>query len=148
MKYIGPEILLVENDPTDLGLILQTVREAGITSSIEVAMDGEEALDYIFCRGAHADREHIRPQLILLALKLPKVSGLRVLAEIKRNPRMKGIPVVILTSSSEERDVVEGYGMGANSYVQKPLDLSQFQKTIRETLSYWLSVNRPMTTLH
>jgi CheY-like chemotaxis protein len=144
MKYRGLEVLLVEDDPDDLELTLHTLKEARITNPIAVARDGQEALDYIFCRGSYAGREDISPRLILLDLKLPKVGGLQVLREIKADPRTMGIPVVILTSSGEERDLIEGYHLGANSYIQKPVDFLQFQKTIREMGYYWLVVNQAM----
>ena len=144
MKYRGLEVLLVEDDPDDLELTLHTLKEARITNPIVVARDGQEALDYIFCRGSYTDREDISPRLILLDLKLPKIGGLQVLREIKADPRTMGIPVVILTSSGEERDLIEGYHLGANSYIQKPVDFLQFQKTIREMGYYWLVVNQAM----
>jgi two-component system response regulator len=147
MKYRGSEVLLVEDDPDDLELTLHTFEEAHITYPIRVVRDGEEALDYVFCRGAHTGREDIRPRLILLDLKLPKVGGLEVLREIKANPRTRGVPVVILTSSGERRDVIEGYGLGANSYIQKPVDFVQFQKTIRDMGNYWLSVNQAVNSV-
>ena len=143
MKYNELEVLLVEDDPDDLELTLHTLAEARISNPIHVARDGQEALDYIFCRGAHAGREAVPPRLILLDLKLPKIGGLDVLRQIKLDPRTKGIPVVILTSSGEERDLSEGYQLGANSYIQKPVDFVQFQKTIREMGYYWLVVNQP-----
>jgi two-component system response regulator len=142
MKFKELVVLLVEDDPDDLELTLHTFVEARITNPIQVARDGAEALDYIFCRGAHAGREADPPRLILLDLKLPKVGGLEVLRTIKADPRTKGIPVVILTSSREERDLIEGYNLGANSYIQKPVDFAQFQKTIREMGYYWLVVNQ------
>ncbi|HXB67939.1 MAG TPA: response regulator [Candidatus Acidoferrales bacterium] len=142
MKYGELVVLLVEDDPDDVELTLHTFAEARITNPIYVVRDGQEALDYIFCRGAHAAREAIPPRLILLDLKLPKIGGLQVLQAIKADPRTKGIPVVILTSSREERDLIEGYQLGANSYIQKPVDFAQFQKTIREMGSYWLGVNQ------
>jgi CheY-like chemotaxis protein len=142
MKYRELEVLIVEDDPDDLELTLHTFAEARITNPVHIARDGQEALDYIFCRGAHAGRDSAPPRLILLDLKLPKIGGLEVLREIKADPRTKGIPVVILTSSREERDLVEGYQLGANSYIQKPVDFAQFQKTIREMGYYWLVVNQ------
>jgi CheY-like chemotaxis protein len=136
-------ILLVEDDPDDLELLCHTFGEMGITNSIEVARDGQEALDYIFCRGAHTMREAIPPQLVLLDLRLPKIGGIEVLRAIKADPLTKAIPVVIMTSSREERYQIEGSQLGANSYIQKPMDFAQFQKTIRETGYYWLIVNNP-----
>jgi two-component system response regulator len=142
MKYRELVVLIVEDDPDDLELTLHTFGEARITNPIEVARDGQEALDYIFCRGTHAGREAVPPRLILLDLKLPKIGGIEVLRAIKADPRTKGIPVVILTSSREERDLIEGYQLGANSYIQKPVDFAQFQKVIREMGYYWLVVNQ------
>jgi two-component system, response regulator len=146
MMNEGLEVLLVEDDPDDLELTLHALNEARITNPIQVARDGEEALDYIFSRGAHSARENTRPRVILLDLKLPKVDGLQVLRQIKADQRTRGIPVVILTSSSEERDLIEGYRLGANSYIQKPVDFAQFQKTIRELGYYWLVVNQAPPT--
>jgi CheY-like chemotaxis protein len=142
MNYAELEVLLVEDDPDDLELTLDTFEQARITNPIRIVRDGAEALDYIFCRGEQSHREPIPPRLILLDLKLPKIGGLQVLREIKADPRTRGIPVVILTSSREERDLIEGYHLGANSYIQKPVDFGQFQQTIREMGYYWLVVNQ------
>jgi two-component system, response regulator len=146
MKYQELEVLLVEDDPDDVELTLHTFTEARITNPIYVVRDGQEALDYIFCQGDHAGRQNVPPRLILLDLKLPKIGGLQVLKAIKADPHTKGIPVVILTSSREERDLIEGYHLGANSYIQKPVDFAQFQKTIREMGYYWLVVNQSAPT--
>jgi two-component system response regulator len=143
MEYQPLEVLLVEDDPDDVELALHSLSEAHITNSIQVASDGEEALDYIYSRGAHAGRDRPPLRLILLDLKLPKIDGLQVLRQIKADPLTKNIPVVIMTSSKEERDLVSGYQLGANSYIQKPVDFEQFQKIVRETGFYWLVVNRP-----
>jgi two-component system response regulator len=142
MTYREFVVLIVEDDPADLELTLHTFGEARITNPIEIARDGQEALDYIFCQGAHAGREAIPPRLILLDLKLPKIGGIEVLRAIKADPHTKSIPVVILTGSREEKDRIEGYQLGANSYIQKPVDLPQFRKTIREMGYYWLVVNQ------
>jgi two-component system response regulator len=142
MKYQELEVLLVEDDPDDLELTLHSLREARITNSIRIARDGEEALDYVFSRGPYAGAGVPGLRLILLDLKLPKVDGLEVLRQIKEDPRTKSIPVVILTSSKEETDLVAGYRLGANSYIQKPVDFEQFQNTVRETGFYWLVVNQ------
>ena len=142
MKYQPLGVLLVEDDPDDLELTLHTLREARITNPIEVARDGQEALDYLFCTGPWAGKSEPLLRLILLDLKLPRVDGLEVLRQIKNDPRTARIPVVILTSSKEEKDMVTGYRLGANSYIQKPVDFEQFQVTIRETGLYWLVVNQ------
>jgi len=142
MKYRELVVLIVEDDPDDLELTLHTFGEARITNPIEVARDGQEALDYIFCRGAHATREAVPPRLILLDLVLPKIGGFEVLRTIKADPHTKAIPVVIMTSSREERELIEGYRLGVNGYIQKPVDFAQFQKTIREMAHYWLVVNQ------
>ena len=145
MKYQELEVLLVEDDPDDLELTLHSLKEARVTNRIQIARDGEEALDYVFSRGKYAGASAPGLRLILLDLKLPKIDGLEVLRQIKEDPRTKGIPVVILTSSKEERDLVAGYRLGANSYIQKPVDFEQFQNTVRETGYYWLVVNQLAT---
>ena len=136
------EILLVEDNKDDVELTLHTLRKEKLANSIHVARDGEEALEFIFCNGAHADRSFDRPpRLVLLDLKLPKVDGMEVLKRLKGDPRTRTIPVVILTSSKEERDLAQGYGLGANSYIQKPVDFEQFRETVKSTGFYWLLIN-------
>lgn len=138
------EILLVEDDPRDLRLTMREL-QANLQGRIEVARDGEEALDFLFCRGMHAGRSPQRPpRLILLDLKLPKIDGFQVLREIKARPETQAIPVVALTSSREERDMIESYQLGVNSYVPKPVDFAEFRKTIRAMGLYWLEINQPM----
>lgn len=136
------EILLVEDDPRDLRLTMREL-QTNLNGHIEVARDGEEALDFLFCRGAHSDRSprHL-PRLIVLDLKLPKVDGFQVLREIKARPETQAIPVVALTSSREERDMVESYHLGVNSYVSKPVDFAKFRETIRAMGLYWLEINQ------
>jgi CheY-like chemotaxis protein len=137
------EILLVEDDPEDLELTMRALSDEHVCNRIQVARDGEEALDFLFCRGAHSERDpNNHPKLILLDLKLPKVDGLEVLEQIKRDPRTRAVPVVILTSSRQEQDLVQGYQLGANSYIQKPVDFDQFQATIKQLGYYWLLVNQ------
>ena len=137
-------ILLVEDDPRDLRLTIRELRSADASGRIEVARDGEEALDYLFCRGTYSSRSlQDPPKLVLLDLKLPKVDGLQVLREMKIQPETRAIPVVALTSSREERDMVESYRLGVNSYVQKPVDFELFRKTIQTLGFYWLAINQP-----
>jgi two-component system, response regulator len=137
------EILLVEDSQDDIDLALHALRQGKLGNSIFVVRDGEEALDYLFCRGQFAERNFENPpKLVLLDLKLPKIEGLQVLKQIKNDPRTKTIPVVIMTSSKEERDLVEGYGSGVNSYIQKPVDFEQFRSTVKSLGLYWLVVNQ------
>jgi two-component system response regulator len=137
------EILLVEDDPMDVGLMLREL-EKDSNFRIEVARDGEEALDYLFCRGAHVGRsQNNPPKLVLLDLKLPKVDGLQVLRELKAKPETQAIPVIALTSSREEKDLVESYRLGVNSYIQKPVDFGKFRDTIRAVKVYWATINQP-----
>jgi two-component system response regulator len=138
------DILLVEDSQDDMDLALHALRREKLANNIHVARDGEEALDFLFCRGAFAHRsfEH-PPKLVLLDLKLPKVDGMEVLKQVKNDPRTRTIPVVIMTSSKEERDLVAGYNLGANSYIQKPVDFDQFRKTVKSVGLYWLLTNQP-----
>jgi two-component system, response regulator len=137
------EILLVEDNPEDAELTLRTLRKENMGDNIHVARDGEEALDFLFCSGAHSDRSfEPPPRVVFLDLKLPKVNGMEVLARLKSDQRTRTIPVVILTSSKEERDLVQGYGLGANSYIQKPVDFEQFRDTVKRLGLYWLLTNQ------
>jgi two-component system, response regulator len=142
------EILLVEDNPDDVELTLHTLNREKLANKIHVARDGEEALEFLFCTGQHSSRSVEKPpRLVLLDLKLPKVDGLEVLKQLKEDPRTRSIPVVILTSSKEERDLIKGYGLGANSYIQKPVDFEQFRETIKAVGLYWLVVNQiPVVT--
>lgn len=138
------DILLVEDNPDDLDLALIALRKGKVVNSIHVARDGEEALDFLFCRGAYSERSFdTPPKVVLLDLKLPKLTGLEVLQELRKEPRTKLLPVVVLTSSNQQRDLVESYKLGVNSYIQKPVDFNQFQKVIQELGFYWLVVNLP-----
>jgi two-component system, response regulator len=138
------EILLVEDTPGDLELALRALRKANLVNHIEVARDGEEAIEFIFCEGAHAARSvEDGPKLILLDLKLPKVDGLEVLRRIKSDPRTKAIPVVVLTSSKEQSDVVASYHLGVNSYIVKPVNFDQFAAAVQQLGMYWLLLNHP-----
>ena len=136
------DILLVEDNPDDIELTLQAFKIANLANQIHVARDGVEALDFVFCTGPHAGRSiEERPRLILLDLKLPRLDGHEVLRRIKGDPRTSAIPVVILTSSAEERDVMRTYQVGANSYIVKPVDFEQFTESVRDIGKYWLEIN-------
>lgn len=136
------EILIVEDNPDDLELALRALRKANITNQIEVARDGVEALDFIFCRGIHAGRDILNgPRVILLDLKLPKVDGLEVLKQVKSDERTRSIPVVVLTSSKEQSDVVDSYKLGVNSYIVKPVNFESFAIAVRDLGMYWLLLN-------
>ena len=138
------DILLVEDNQDDMDLALHALTREKLANNIFVVRDGEEALDFLFCRGAFTHRSFDHPpKLILLDLKLPKVDGMEVLRQIKSDPRTKTIPVVIMTSSKEERDLVAGYNLGANSYIQKPVDFDQFRETVKSVGLYWLVINQP-----
>jgi two-component system, response regulator len=138
------DILLVEDNQDDMDLALHSLRREKLANSIYVARDGEEALDFLFCRGAFAHRSfNSPPKLVLLDLKLPKIDGMEVLKQAKGDIRTKTIPIVIMTSSKEERDLVSGYNLGANSYIQKPVDFDQFRATVKSVGLYWLVINQP-----
>jgi two-component system response regulator len=137
-------ILLVEDNPDDEALTLRALKKHNITNEVVVAHDGAEALEYLFGTGRYAGRDlRLTPQLILLDLKLPKVDGLEVLGRIRADDRTRLLPVVVLTSSTEERDLVESYRLGANSYVRKPVDFTQFVEAARQLGLYWLLMNQP-----
>ncbi len=137
-------ILLVEDNPDDEVLTLRALKKNKIMNEVVVARDGAEALDYLFGTGQHAGRPvGLSPQLILLDLKLPKVEGLEVLRRIRADDRTKLLPVVLLTSSKEEQDLVDGYTLGANSYIRKPVDFGQFIEAVRLLGMYWLVLNEP-----
>lgn len=138
------EILLVEDNNDDLELTLHALRKENLANHIHVARDGEEALEFLFGDGTQAEQPlNHPPRLVLLDLKLPRVDGAEVLRRIKSDSRTKEIPVVILTSSKEERDLINSYGLGANSYIQKPVDFLQFRETVKSVGLYWLLINQP-----
>ena len=135
-------ILLVEDNPDDEALTLRALKKNNIRNDVVVARDGAEALDYLFGTGQYAERDTaVLPQVVLLDLKLPKVEGLEVLRRVRADKRTRLLPVVILTSSNEEQDRIDGYGLGANSYVRKPVDFSQFVDAARQLGLYWLVLN-------
>jgi two-component system response regulator len=138
-------ILLVEDNADDEELTLRALAKSNILNPVTVVRDGVEALDYLFGRGAHASRDaRDQPQVVLLDLKLPKLDGLEVLRAVRTDPRTKRIPIVILTSSAEEQDIVAGYELGANSYIRKPVDFTQFVEAVRQLGLYWLVLNQPV----
>jgi two-component system, response regulator len=137
-------VLLVEDNPDDEALTLRALKKNNILNPVVVVHDGAEALDYLFCEGKHAGRPPDLPQLVLLDLKLPKLDGLEVLKRLRAEPRTRLVPVVVLTSSSEEKDVLESYNLGANSYVQKPVDFTRFSEAVRQLGMYWLVLNQPL----
>ena len=139
------DILLVEDNQDDVDLALRALKREKLANHIFVARDGEEALDFLLCRGAFAHRSFEQPpKLVLLDLKLPKVDGMEVLKQVKTDPRTKTIPIVIMPSSKEERDLVASYNLGANSYIQKPVDFDQFRETVKTVGLYWLVINQPV----
>ena len=140
-------ILLVEDNPDDEELTRLAFAECRIANRLEVARDGQEALDYLFAAGKHSGRDICdQPQVVLLDLKLPKIDGLEVLRRIRANENTRLLPVVILTSSKEERDMVESYSLGANGYIQKPVDFAQFLEAARQLGLYWLVLNETPST--
>ncbi len=138
----GKLILLVEDNPDDEALTLRALKKNNIGNEVMVVRDGVEALDYLFGTGAHAGRDTSdKPQVVLLDLKLPKIDGLEVLRRLRGDDRTKLLPIVILTSSKEEQDLVDGYSNGANSYIRKPVDFTQFTKAVGQLGLYWLVLN-------
>ena len=142
MKMKNTTILLVEDNPDDEALTLRTLKKNHVGNTVFVVRDGAETLDFLFCTGIYADRDpNDMPQLILLDIKLPKIDGLEVLRRIRRDKRTHLLPVVILTSSKEEQDLIEAYEGGANSYVRKPVDFNQFAESIKQLGMYWMVLN-------
>jgi two-component system response regulator len=143
MNAIDTDILLVEDSQEDADLAIHALRRENLANNIYIAQDGEAALDFLFCRGPFAGRSFANPpKLVLLDLKLPKVDGIQILKLLKEDSRTRGIPVVILTSSKEERDLVQGYDLGVNSYIQKPVDFEQFRQTVKTVGLYWMVINQ------
>jgi two-component system response regulator len=146
MNTYPVEVLLVEDNPNDVELTLHALRKHNLAGSIHVVRDGDEALDFLFCRGAYKNRDIGQtPKVVLLDLKLPKVDGLEVLRQIRADERTHTMPVVVMTSSREECDVVAGYKLGINSYIVKPLEFDQFSEAVRQIGFYWLLLNQPPT---
>ena len=138
------QILLVEDNPNDVELTLRALKKNNLANEVFVVKDGEEALEFIFADGRYSERNiGNSPKVILLDLKLPKVGGLKVLRKVKSDERTKSIPVVVLTSSKEENDVVESYRLGVNSYIVKPVDFDKFVKTVQDLGLYWMLLNQP-----
>ncbi|HMP81890.1 MAG TPA: response regulator [Verrucomicrobiota bacterium] len=141
------EILLIEDNQDDLDMTLRALRNSNFANRVEVARDGVEALEFIFCEGRHAGRKRENKlKVILLDLKLPKMDGFEVLKRLKSNPETRAIPVVVLTSSREQRDVVETYQLGVNSYIVKPVNFEGFAAAVRDLGMYWLLLNQPPET--
>lgn len=137
------EILIVEDNPNDAEMALRALKKNNLTNKVEVVEDGEKALDFIFCRGEFAERKNVpHPKIVLLDLKLPKVDGLEVLRAIKSDPVTKVIPVIVLTSSREESDIIESYQLGVNSYIVKPVDFDKFVESVKGLGLYWLLLNQ------
>ncbi len=142
-RYDEVEVLIVEDNPTDAELIIRALRDQNLENEIFIAGDGEEALDFLFCRGKYSDRHPCKPmKAIFLDLKLPKINGLEVLKEIKTNKNTKYLPVVILTSSNEDSDILSAYKLGANSYVVKPVHFDAFCQAITNVGLYWSAINK------
>ena len=142
MANLG-RILIVEDDPNDVELTLTALSEYNLANEVVVARDGAEALDYLYCRGAFDSRSNENPAVMLLDLKLPKLDGLEVLQQIRSDERLKMIPVVVLTSSHEEKDMMRSYSLGVNAYVVKPVDFHQFVNAVKELGAFWAIVNQP-----
>jgi CheY-like chemotaxis protein len=136
-------LLMVEDDPKDVELTLTALEEYNLMNEVVVVRDGQEALDYLYCQGQFRARPREHPAVVLLDLKLPKVDGLEVLTRIKSDDRLKMIPVVVLTSSREERDMIRSYQLGVNAYVVKPVDFHEFVNAVRELGIFWAVINQP-----
>jgi two-component system response regulator len=140
----GIEILIADDSGSDVELTVHALRKAKLANEIHVVDDGEQALDFLFCRGKYAGRSFgDPPRVVLLDLKMPKVDGIEVLRTVRGDPRTKAIPIVVLTSSKEQRDVIESYNLGVNAYIQKPVEFDRFREVIEHIGMFWLVVNEP-----
>jgi CheY-like chemotaxis protein len=140
----GVEILIADDSESDVELTVHALRKAKLANSIHIVEDGEQALDYLFCRGTYASRDFLSPpRVVLLDLKMPKIDGIEVLRAIRGDARTRAIPVVVLTSSNEQRDLIESYNLGVNAYIQKPVDFDNFRDVIERIGMFWLVVNEP-----
>jgi two-component system, response regulator len=140
----GIEILIADDSPSDVELTILSLRKSKLANTIQVVEDGQKALDFLFCRSEYAGRSFDRPpRVVLLDLKMPKVDGIEVLRALRGDPRTKAIPVVVLTSSQEQHDLVESYNLGVNAYIQKPVDFSRFAAVVEQIGMFWLVVNEP-----
>jgi DNA-binding response OmpR family regulator len=142
MSTLG-RILIVEDDPNDVELTMTALADYNLANEVVVARDGQQALDYLYCRGGFSTRASGNPAVMLLDLKLPKISGLEVLQQIRSDARLKMIPVVVLTSSNEEKDVIRSYSLGVNAYVVKPVDFHEFVNAVKELGVFWAVINEP-----
>lgn len=142
MNYQQVEILLVEDSAADAEMTMRTLKRRGIANSVEWVKDGVEALDYLFCRGGYAERGNGAPKMVMLDLKMPRLDGLQVLREMKQDPRTQAIPVVMMTSSREEGDLLASYRLGVNSFVVKPVDFAEFAETVSQVGMYWMIANQ------
>ena len=149
MKIVASlrRILLAEDSPHDAELTIEALADSHLANTVDLVRDGAEALDYLYRRGAYSDRENVNPTVLLLDLKMPKVDGLEVLRQIKCDPRLKTIPVVIMTSSREEQDLVLSYELGVNAYVVKPVEFGGFVEAVKQVGIFWVMLNEPPTQL-
>jgi CheY-like chemotaxis protein len=143
MNTVGKRILLVEDNENDLELTMMALESSRLAHDVHIARDGEQALEYLERRGAYINRPDLDPVVILLDLKLPKIDGLEVLERVRTHPKLKTVPVVMLSSSCEERDIARSYELGVNAYVVKPVDFEQFSNAIKELAQFWATVNQP-----
>ena len=142
MSMLG-RILLVEDDPRDVELTLTALKDYNLVNEVAVARDGQDALDYLYCRGQFSDRDGSRPAVMLLDLKLPKINGLEVLQQVRSDAQLRLLPVVVLTSSHEEKDLIRSYELGVNAYVVKPVDFHAFVNAVKDLGIFWAMINEP-----